>query len=44
LISLYEDAYQERLAICLSNNVPEEIAKELAHQSGLAAAGIKEAK
>lgn len=31
-VSLYDEAYEERLAICLTNNVPQELAEKIAHE------------
>ena len=34
-IGLYDEAYQERLAICLAENVPQELAEKIAHQCAM---------
>jgi len=35
LKSLFDESYQERLAICLANNVPQELAEEIANECAM---------
>ena len=40
--SLYEDIYDERLAICLAENVSQELAKKIAHECAMRIINRKE--